>query len=193
MLGVQLNTNLKRFLTILMVLVCIPSFLFSFSFDSHFGINDTQTSYINQTVGFENDNAREPVLSAPNKFPITDVFFQQTESSQIIQHLSNVRNLSNRRNNGCKAVIFELLYSFLFIGSGNVVGSNIFNILFVLGLSGVIAPLAIDGGMIIDTLALIAGSLIVLLFAYTGKKVVRLEGCLMVMMYCAYMVYIIIL
>jgi cation:H+ antiporter len=79
------------------------------------------------------------------------------------------------------------------IAIGNVVGSNIFNIMFVLGLSGIIMPLTVDGGMIIDIAVLIAGSLAVLPLAFTGKRVVRFEGLVMVLMYAAYMVYIIVL
>ncbi|MCL2035323.1 MAG: calcium/sodium antiporter [Oscillospiraceae bacterium] len=77
------------------------------------------------------------------------------------------------------------------IAIGNVVGSNIFNILLVLGLSGIIIPLAVDGSLIFDLVILTASSLAFGLFAYTGKRIVRFEGFSMVMMYAAYMAFII--
>ena len=76
------------------------------------------------------------------------------------------------------------------IAIGNIVGSSIFNILFILGITGLIIPLATDSNMIFDLTFLIIGSLLFLLFAYTGKKVVRSEGLLMVAAYAVYMVSI---
>ena len=76
------------------------------------------------------------------------------------------------------------------IAIGDVIGSNIFNITFVLGLSGLIMPLAIDRNLFLDVCVLIIGSLAVLPLAFTGRRIVRLEGLLMVLMYAAYMVYV---
>ncbi|MCL2088172.1 MAG: calcium/sodium antiporter [Oscillospiraceae bacterium] len=73
------------------------------------------------------------------------------------------------------------------IAIGNIIGSNIFNILFVLGLSGMILPLAVDRSLIFDMAVLTVGSLAFLLFALSGKRVVRFEGFSMVSMYAAYM------
>ena len=78
------------------------------------------------------------------------------------------------------------------IAIGNVIGSNIFNIMLVLGISGIIRPLTIDGNLIIDIAVLIIGSFAVLPLAFRSKRVVRLEGLLMVLMYAAYMGFIII-
>ncbi len=73
---------------------------------------------------------------------------------------------------------------------GNVVGSNIFNILFVLGIASAISPVAFSTENIIDTAVLIVMSLIVLIFAAAKKKLVRAHGIAMVLMYAAYTVYI---
>jgi len=73
---------------------------------------------------------------------------------------------------------------------GTIIGSNIFNILFVLGIAGLVSPLAIDKALIIDTSVLIFGSLLALLFIYTGKRLARREGFIMVLMYAGYMVYV---
>jgi cation:H+ antiporter len=78
------------------------------------------------------------------------------------------------------------------IAIGNVIGSNIFNIMFVLGLSGVIRPLTVDNNLFLDLGFLVIGSLAVLPLALTGRRVVRLEGLFMVLIYAAYMAYIII-
>lgn len=72
---------------------------------------------------------------------------------------------------------------------GNILGSSVFNILFVLGLAGTITPLPIDHGLIIDLIFLIGSSLIALIFILTGKKLSRLEGGAMVMLYLSYMAY----
>jgi len=70
---------------------------------------------------------------------------------------------------------------------GNIIGSNIFNIMFVLGVAGLISPLEFDSALMFDTVFLVAGSLVALLFVYTSKRLARGEGLVMVLMYAAYM------
>ena len=77
------------------------------------------------------------------------------------------------------------------IAMGNVVGSNIFNILMILGLAGVIKPMTANVEFFIDTAILIAVSLLMFLFAFTKKKTSRLEGAICVLVYVAYTAYII--
>ena len=77
------------------------------------------------------------------------------------------------------------------IAMGNVVGSCIFNILFILGMAGAISPMTADATFFIDTGILIAISAIMLLFAFTKKKTDRIEGTICVLMYAAYTAYII--
>ena len=72
---------------------------------------------------------------------------------------------------------------------GNIIGSNIFNILFILGLAGVISPLEIVGGLAIDTGFLLAASLLALLFVYTKGRLDRREGAVMVVLYLGYIFY----
>ena len=72
---------------------------------------------------------------------------------------------------------------------GNAIGSNIFNIVFVLGFSAVISPITVDILAIIDTIAVIGVSALTLVFAATGKKINRAEGAIMVAAYAAYFVY----
>lgn len=77
------------------------------------------------------------------------------------------------------------------IAMGNVVGSCIFNILFILGITATIKPLTAGVEFFIDTGILIAVCLVMLLFAFTKKKTDRLEGAACVVIYAAYTAYII--
>ena len=74
---------------------------------------------------------------------------------------------------------------------GNAVGSNVFNILMVLGIASAINPLSLIRENIIDILILIAFSAVVWIFAATKKKISRKEGIAMVAMYLIYAVYIV--
>ena len=75
---------------------------------------------------------------------------------------------------------------------GNIIGSNIFNILFVLGLTGVICPVAFDKAFLFDgAVALLA---CILLFIFTVKKQVlsKIQGVLFLLIYIGYLAYLII-
>lgn len=73
---------------------------------------------------------------------------------------------------------------------GNVIGSNIFNILFVLGISTAISPIAVITENLVDVVLLILMSLIVWIFTWTKERVNRAEGACMVLLYIGYWVYI---
>lgn len=75
---------------------------------------------------------------------------------------------------------------------GNIIGSNIFNILFVLGLTCVIQPVGFDPAFILD--GIVAVISIMLLFAYTcgDRKLTRWEGCSLLVLYAIYLGYLII-
>ena len=75
---------------------------------------------------------------------------------------------------------------------GNAIGSNIFNILMVLGIASAISPMAIITENIIDLCVLIVFTVCVWIFAGTKKKIGRVEGFCMVAFYAAYAIYIII-
>ena len=74
---------------------------------------------------------------------------------------------------------------------GNAVGSNIFNILMVLGISSAISPVALIQENIIDIVLLMVFSVMVWIFAGTRKKIERKEGMIMVVVYLVYCAYII--
>ncbi|MBQ6442315.1 MAG: calcium/sodium antiporter [Lachnospiraceae bacterium] len=73
---------------------------------------------------------------------------------------------------------------------GNVIGSNIFNILLILGTAAAISPIDFIMENLIDIAVLIASSLLVWIFAWTKGRITRAEGCIMLSIYAGYMVYI---
>lgn len=73
---------------------------------------------------------------------------------------------------------------------GNVIGSCIFNILLVLGIAGTISPMEVLLENMIDDIILIGMSIIVWIFAWSGKRISRLEGAALVAVYAVYMGYI---
>ncbi len=73
---------------------------------------------------------------------------------------------------------------------GNVIGSNIFNILFVLGVSSAISPIAFIGENVTDILILMWMSVAVWIFAWTKQAIEKKEGVLMLLMYAVYLVSI---
>lgn len=68
---------------------------------------------------------------------------------------------------------------------GNVVGSNIFNILFILGVSSSIHPVAVNTASVYDMMILIAVSVMTWIFAIRGKSIGRLGGAVMLLCYIA--------
>lgn len=74
---------------------------------------------------------------------------------------------------------------------GNAVGSCIFNILMILGISAAISPLSIIKDNIIDSFIFVAVSVAICLFAYSRKKIERFEGIIMLLAYSIFLVYII--
>jgi cation:H+ antiporter len=77
------------------------------------------------------------------------------------------------------------------IAVGNIVGSGIFNVLFVMGISGVIYPIDIDVAYYTDLWILLAAMLIVVPMMYTSKKISRFEGVVMMLGYVGYTAFII--
>lgn len=76
------------------------------------------------------------------------------------------------------------------IAVGNVVGSNIFNVFFILGASAVIAPLKIEASIFIDLIINIGLSVMLLFFAKSHHKINRTEGIVLMAIYVAYTAYL---
>ena len=75
---------------------------------------------------------------------------------------------------------------------GNILGSNVFNILLILGCSSVITPLSFEGMSLVDVGILIASCVLLLLWAYSGRKcrIDRWEGAVMLLVFAAYYCYL---
>ena len=78
------------------------------------------------------------------------------------------------------------------IAIGNIVGSNIFNILFVIGTSAMITPVAYQNQFLIDSILCVATAILLLLLVLNkDKKLKRWGGILMLICYAGYFVYLI--
>lgn len=75
------------------------------------------------------------------------------------------------------------------IAVGNIVGSNIFNIFFILGISAVIAPIPVQSGAYLDLMVNLTGGLLLFVFLFTGKgrRLERWEGALFILIYLIYL------
>ncbi len=77
------------------------------------------------------------------------------------------------------------------IAIGNIVGSNIFNILFVAGTTALITPVAFEPGFVIDTLIAAAAGVLLWVCVFRKRKLSRLGGGVMLAAYAAYFVYLV--
>lgn len=73
---------------------------------------------------------------------------------------------------------------------GNVIGSNIFNILMVLGLSAAVSPIQVNSFAVIDAACLIVFSVVTWFLCRSKQRISKVEGFTMLGMYTAYLVYI---
>jgi len=77
------------------------------------------------------------------------------------------------------------------IALGNIVGSNIFNILFVFGLASIIRPIRMVASSVYDLSLLLLISVVILVFAVTGRIFSRREGAFLLLLYLGYVVYVV--
>ena len=73
---------------------------------------------------------------------------------------------------------------------GNVIGSNIFNIMMVLAVSAAVKPIPVNSFAVIDAVCLVVFSLVTLILCRSRERLSRLEGLIMLGMYAGYLVYI---
>ena len=78
------------------------------------------------------------------------------------------------------------------IAIGNVIGSNVFNILLVLGLSALINPISMSMFAFIDIIFMTSITLLLYLFMKKNNSLVKSQGIILVILYIAYMTYTII-
>ena len=74
------------------------------------------------------------------------------------------------------------------IAIGNVLGSNVFNILSILGVTGVITPIHLQGITMLDLSMMVFSTLLVWLFSFTKYKIARWEGIVLTIVFIGYMV-----
>ncbi|MCI9137676.1 MAG: calcium/sodium antiporter [Lachnospiraceae bacterium] len=72
---------------------------------------------------------------------------------------------------------------------GNAVGSCVFNILFILGISGVLSPMKASGESLADISVLVVSAVLMLIFGKSRGRTSRIEGAVCMMIYAGYMVY----
>ena len=75
---------------------------------------------------------------------------------------------------------------------GNILGSNVFNVLLILGTASVITPLSFASMNLVDASLLIASALLLLIWAYTGRRnrIDRWEGAVMLLCFVTYYIFI---
>lgn len=73
---------------------------------------------------------------------------------------------------------------------GNVIGSNVFNILMILGLTATICPMQIEGITLIDMAMMLVSVALLWLFSFTKLKVERWEGAVLTVVYAAYLAWL---
>jgi cation:H+ antiporter len=78
------------------------------------------------------------------------------------------------------------------IAMGNVIGSNVMNILMILGATGLIHPMAIQGITWLDLSVMLVSVLLLWLFSFTKYTVARWEGAVLVILFLAYMTWLVI-
>lgn len=76
------------------------------------------------------------------------------------------------------------------IAIGNVLGSNVFNILMILGVTGIISPMALQGITWVDLSMLLVSMALLWLFAYTRLRIQRWEGWALVAVFGGYMAWL---
>ena len=76
------------------------------------------------------------------------------------------------------------------IAIGNIVGSNVFNILFVVGTTALVTPVAFESKFIIDSLVAFGAGVLLWLGVFKNKELRRSAGAVMLLAYCGYFVYL---
>ena len=75
------------------------------------------------------------------------------------------------------------------VALGNILGSNIFNLLLILGVAGLIGPMTVPAGMLrVDLWVMLAAALVLAPFIWTGRPIGRVLGLALLFAYAAYLV-----
>lgn len=77
------------------------------------------------------------------------------------------------------------------IAIGNIVGSNIFNVFFILGISSVIHPIVINQSLTFDLIVSLALTFLIYVFSRSERTIIKFEGVILLASYVAYMIYLV--
>ena len=88
----------------------------------------------------------------------------------------------------CVAAAIKKQYD---LAVGNIIGSNIFNILFVLGLAGLVRPIPFQSAFVTDAAIALLAVALLMIFAYRNSKLSRIGGIVFLIMYTAYSLYLV--
>ncbi len=77
------------------------------------------------------------------------------------------------------------------IAIGNVLGSNVFNILMVVGVTGLISPMTLNGITSVDLTMLVVSMLLLWLFSFTKYTIQRWEGAVLSVLFAVYLAYLV--
>lgn len=75
---------------------------------------------------------------------------------------------------------------------GNVIGSNVFNILMILGVTGLVKPMCIEGITMADMFVMLLGLALLWMFSYTKYKIARWEGVVLTSLFCGYIAWLVV-
>lgn len=78
------------------------------------------------------------------------------------------------------------------IAIGNIIGSNIFNILFVVGITGLITPVAYSSGFMIDSIVCVIATIVLFICVLKKQKLTRSGGIVLSVMYVGYFIYLVV-
>lgn len=87
------------------------------------------------------------------------------------------------------ATVVAVLRGHADIGLGNVVGSNFFNLGFILGTTGLVRPIPLPAGGLVDLLVMVGFAAVLLPMAFTGKRLVRGEGLVLLAAYAGFVAW----
>lgn len=78
------------------------------------------------------------------------------------------------------------------IAIGNVLGSNVFNILMILGITGLVQPMTITGITMVDLAMMVVSMVLLWLFSFTKYRIERWEGVMLTLIFVGYMAFLIV-
>ena len=76
------------------------------------------------------------------------------------------------------------------IAIGNVIGSNIFNIFFILGMSSVVSPITFGVDSFVDIIIMVIASILVYILLLVNKRIGRVKGVILLTFYIIYMMFV---